>query len=482
MLHRLRKNFNYQTMKHIFSILFFLFITFFASAQNKLTLKEAIELGIKNNPGVNQADLRMQQQEIGYKQTKATMLPDLNASANYGMNQGRSIDPFTNGFINQNVNYSSYSASSNILLFNGGSLQNKIRENKLGFEASQMEWQQAKDKVTINIILAYLQILSSEEVLAQSRQQGIVTNKQAERLGILNKEGAIAPAMFYDVKGQVANDEIAIGDQEASLEFAKLNLCQLLNIPYDKTLQVESLEKQEFDMNYGETPKKIYEESLENFAQIKAVTLRKKSAEKAIRSAKGALFPTLYLGGNLNTNYSSVASQSVFVNTTQETTNDYVDMAGTKYPVIIQKNNFNTSKINFENQLSNNLFSTVNVGLSIPIFNANQSRNKIKLAKIDLKNSEIVEENTRVELQHSIEEAYVRLSNSLKKYALLQEQVNAFSESFRSAEIRFYAGDITSVDYLVAKNNLDRSKVNLIISKYDFVLRRKILDYYRGIK
>ncbi len=469
-------------MKHIFSIFFFSFLTLLTSAQNKLTLKKAIELGIKNNLGVNQADLRMQQQEIGYKQTKATMLPNLNASANYGMNQGRSIDPFTNGFINQNVNFSSYSASSNILLFNAGSLQNKIKENKLGFEASQMEWQQAKDNVTINIILAYLHILSSEEILIQSRQQGMVTNKQAERLGILNKEGAIAPAQFYDVKGQVANEEINVADQEAALEYAKLNLCQLLNIPYDKTLQVEDLEKEEFDMNYAQTPDNIYEEALANFAQVKAVKLRKESAEKAISSARGELFPTLFLGGNLNTNYSSVATQSTFINTTQEPSTDYVDMGGTKLPVIVQKNNFNANKINFRDQLSNNLFSTINLSLNIPLFNANQSKNKIKLAKIDFKNSEIIEENTKVELQQSIEEAYVHLSNSLKKYTLLQDQVNAFSESFRSAEIRFNAGDITSVDYLIAKNNLDRSKINLIISKYDFVLRRKVLDHYRGMK
>ena len=467
-------------MKHFFSIIFFLFMTCLVSAQNKLTLKEAIELGIKNNLGVNQAGLRMQQQEIGYKQTRATMLPNLNASANYGMNQGRSIDPFTNSFINQGVNYSSYGASSNILLFNGGSLQNRIKENKLGFEASKMELQQAKDNVTINIILAYLQILSTEEALNQSHQQRIVTDKQAERLKILNDEGAVAPALYYDIKGQVANEEIGIADQKASLEYATLNLCQLLNIPYDKNLEVDNLKENEFNISYNYTPENIYNEALQNFAEIKAVRFRKESAEKAIRSAKGELFPVLSLGGSMNTNYSSVATQSIFLNTTEVPSNDYVDMNGTKLPVIVQQNNFKVSNINYGKQLNNNLFTSVNLGLSIPLFNASQTRNRIRSAKLNLKNSEIEEENTRIELQQSIERAYVQLSNSLTKYTLLQDQVNAFSESFRSAEIRFNAGDITSVDYLIAKNNLDRAKINLIISKYDFVLRAKVLDYYRG--
>jgi outer membrane protein len=83
-------------------------------------------------------------------------------------------------------------------------------------------------------------------------------------------------------------------------------------------------------------------------------------------------------------------------------------------------------------------------------------------------------------LQQSIERAYVNVTSSADKYKLLQNQVAAFAESFRTAEIRFNAGAITSVDYLIAKNNLNRAQNNLIIAKYDFVLREKVLDYYGG--
>jgi outer membrane protein len=66
------------------------------------------------------------------------------------------------------------------------------------------------------------------------------------------------------------------------------------------------------------------------------------------------------------------------------------------------------------------------------------------------------------------------------RYQALVEQVTAYAESFRAAEVRFNAGASTSVDYLIAKNNLDRANVNLIIARYDYVLRTKILDYYQG--
>jgi outer membrane protein len=223
-------------MKGLFLNIVFASFALFATAQNKITLKEAIEIGIKNNLNVLQSNLLMQKEDINFKQSKEEMLPDLNATANHGYNYGRSIDPFTNSFINQIVGYASYGASSNILLFNGLSLQNQIKSNKLGYEASKLELQQAKDNLTINIILAYLQVLSAEDVLTQSQEQVGVTQKQVDRLSILNEKGAILPADFYDLKGQLATDQIAIVDNKANLETVKLNLVQLLNIPYDKNL------------------------------------------------------------------------------------------------------------------------------------------------------------------------------------------------------------------------------------------------------
>ena len=467
-------------MKSFFLNVVFVSFTLIASAQNKLTLKEAIETGIKNNIDVLQSDLLMQKADINLKQSRADMLPNLNASANHGVNQGRSIDPFTNAFINQKVNYANYGASSNILLFNGSSLHNQIKSNELGYQASKMELQQSKDNLTINIILTYLQVLSSEDILDRSREQKAVTDSQVTRLNILNQSGAIPPSQYYDLKGQLANDEIAIVDNQAALETAKLNLAQLLNIPYNKDLDVEKFPEESFNTFYDNTPENIYSTALQKFAQIKSTHLRTQSAEKYIRSMRGQLYPTISLNGNINTNYSSVASQEYFVNSTEVTSPDYVLINGSQVPVIKKQNNYDSKKITYGNQLNNNLFTTVNLGISIPLFNAEQVRNKIKLAKIDLKNTQLVEENSKIQLQQSIERAYVSLTSSSDKYKLLLSQVNSFAESFRAAEIRFNSGASTSVDYLIAKNNLDRAKSNLIIAKYDFVLRSKVLDYYQG--
>lgn len=451
-----------------------------SQAQKTMSLQQAIETGIKNNIDVLQSGLLTDKSEILWKQSRMQMLPNLNGNINQGINYGKSIDPFTNTFINQNVSFGSYGASSNLLLFNGLSLQNQIKANKLGYEASQMELQQAKDNLTINIILAYLQVLSSKDILKQAQEQVNVTINQVNRLALLNDTGAISPSNYYDVKGQLASEQVTISNSKANLETAKLNLTQLLNIPYDKNLEAEPLPDELIDANSMTGPDEIYQTALKQFAQVKAAELRTQSAEKNVRSIRGSLYPTLSFGANINTNYSSVAAANQFIGSTIKPSSDYVDINGTHYPVYQQSNNYTVQKLNFNKQLNDNLFYTLNIGLTIPLFNASRVRSQVKVAKIDMESSRLREENTKVLLQQAIERAYVNLVSSADKYKLLLDQVNSFEESFRIAEVKFNSGVITSVDYLVAKNNLDQSKSNLIISKYDFILREKILNFYAG--
>ncbi len=450
------------------------------NASRKISLRQCIETGIANNQQVLQTDLQTQANEIGWKQSKLNMLPNLNGSVGHGINRGRSIDPFTNSYSEQQISFANYGLSSGVILFNGFTLRNAVKQNKLTWDASKMDWQLAKDNLTIDIILAYLLLLNNEDLLQLSHNQAGLSQKQVERLEALNREGAIAPYLLSDLKGQYAIDQLNVVDAQNAVETSKIALCRLMNIPYDKTMSIERLDAASFLTRYDETPDKIYQTALQQFSLVKAVDLRKLSAEKAVKVARGGLFPTLSLNGNLNTNYSDAARADVFLNTTDFVSTDYVLVNGNPSPVVYKQNNFRSDKIGYGKQLNNNLFSTVSLNLRIPIFNAMAQRNRIKLAGIDLKNSEIVAKTTKTQLQQSIEQAHLNMTAASDRYKLLLQQVDAFSESFRAAEIRFNSGVGNSVDYLTAKTNLDRANVSLVNSKYDFVLRTKILDYYQG--
>ena len=335
-----------------------------------LSLQQCVETGIRNNLQVQQSDLQMQSSKINWNQAKLNMLPDLNGTASSGTNRGRSIDPFTNSFINQNVTFSSYGLSSGVVLFNGLALQNTVKQNALAYEASKMDWQQQKDNITIGIILAYLQVLSNEDQLIQSKNQAELSQKQVERLEILDKDGAIQPSQLSDLRGQLANDQLAIINNETAAQTAKINLSQLMNVPFDKNLVLQRLDLASFATVYDLSPEQIYEQALKEFAQVKAVSLRSQSAWRGVKVARGYMYPTLSLNGSANTNYSSVATNSTYINTTEYTSNDYVIVNGGHSPVIRQQDNYNTQKINYGDQLNNNLFTSVSLNLRIPLFNA----------------------------------------------------------------------------------------------------------------
>jgi outer membrane protein len=127
-------------MKSVFLIGVFLSTGFFAMAQNKMTLKEAIETGIKNNIDVLQSDLLAQKAGITLNQSRENRLPNLNANANEGINYGRSIDPFTNAYIDQKVGYGNYGT---------------IKSNQTRPDLKHQRWSCNRQKIILRSILSW---------------------------------------------------------------------------------------------------------------------------------------------------------------------------------------------------------------------------------------------------------------------------------------------------------------------------------------
>ena len=446
-------------MNKIRTVSVFMFCAFLAQcaiAQNSATmmtysLRQCVETAIASNLDVQQGNLVMQQRRIDWNQARLNLLPSVFGSASMDFTKGRNIDQATNTYINSKATYGNYGLSSDVVLFNGFYLQNSVKQNALSYEASRMDWQQAKDNVTIAVILAYLQVLNNEDLLVQARNQADVSQKDIERLEVMNKEGAIQPSQLTDLKGQFANDQLSIISTQNSLVSAKIDLCRLMNIPYDKNMQLERINAEAYATKYDETPESIFKVALDQFAQVKAADLRAQSAARAVKAARGQLFPTLGLGANIGTTYASTFTDPV-----------------------------TNQKISYTTQLRNNRSEAVGLSLRIPIFNSLFSQNRIKLAKLTQKNNELIAKTTKTQLQQSIELAHNNMTSSADRYKVLLEQVAAYNESFRAATIRFNNGLGTSVDYLTAKDNFDRANINLISAKYDYVLRTKILDYYQG--
>lgn len=450
------------------------------NAVNTISLQSAIDIALQNNIPVKQKELEVETAQKNYRQAKFNRLPGISGDLNYGVNNGRSIDPFTNTYSNQQLSSSNGSLTAELPIFRGFQTQNSIKQNRFTYEAVRAETQQEKDNLVLNVILAYLQVLNNEDVLALNKIRAEVTQKQVERLELLNREGAIAPALLSDMQGQLATDNIAIVDAANALETSKLALAQLMNTAYSKEMQLDRAGMDTSIQNYTSGPNQIYDSALQKLSIVKAADLRYKAASSAIKVAAAAHYPTLSLFGQLNSNYSSAARTFTATTISNVPSGDYVTIGGSDIPVMTKQSNFNDQRITYFNQLNKNLNTYVGVSLSIPLFNRFQTNTNVSLARINARNAALVAENTRMELRQSIDQAYLDMTSANDRYKLLQEQVIAFRESFRSAEIKFESGVINSVEYLIVKNNLDRAMNNLTVARYESLLRSKVLDFYQG--
>jgi outer membrane protein len=253
-----------------------------------------------------------------------------------------------------------------------------------------------------------------------------------------------------------------------------------MNLPYDSTMTLVRDGMENTMMRYTTTSDAVYQNALDKLALVKAAELRKRSADAAVKAARGQLYPTISLAGNVGSNYSSLAHKENLIGASEVTTDGYVVINGGKTPVLTKQNNYASEKIGYTDQVKNNISTNVGVILRVPLLNALQTRNRIRLAQINVKTAELVEDNTKLQLRQAVDQAYLNMTNAWDRYKAMLEQVAAYAQSFQAAEVRFNEGAGTSVDYLLAKNRLDNANQNLILAKYDYILRTKVLDYYNG--
>jgi outer membrane protein len=442
------------------------------------TLQKCIDLAMQTNLAIETAALQVESSSATLQQARASALPYVSGYANQGISTGKSINPYTNAFINQEVNTGQYGLNAGLTLFNGFSTINSMQQNAFNHKANKMDYGQAKIDISIQVALAYLQILSSEELVNQAISQMMATQTQLDRLSILQKNEAVSPSVFYDTRGQLANDKLALINAKASVQTAKLTLGQLLNIPFSSaaTFEKVTLDKSMDELVLNE---QVYDEIHHAIPGIKAADYRKISALKGLHASRGTIFPILSLNGSLASNYSSAALSQRVTDAYDVATGDYVNIGGTASPVFATQYNYQSDRILLSDQVKNNFNTYIGLSLQIPLFNGLKTKTQIDLAKIKYKQVEAQQKNTETRYKAIIQQVSNDLENAFERYTVLKEQAKDYEASFKIATVKFEKGAITTFEYTTSKSNYDKSRANLINTEYEYIFKGKVLDLYK---
>lgn len=449
-----------------------------AQEKEMYTLEDCIEIALKNNLELRLSKVREKTATINFKQTKANLLPSMNVSYNIGVNNGRSIDPFTNDFINQKLTFSNANLNLNAVIFNGFRLLNSVKQQKMNAKAADLEAEQEKQNLVLSVTLAYLQVLNSRDVLQLNKQRLATTKNQLKIQKDLYDEGRSNPADYTDLLGQKAIDETSILSSQIALNNAKLSLTRLLNfdgkIDVDANAILLNLEK------YSLTSEEVYQQALSGLATFKARELRVEAAKKGMSVARAQYIPEVSVFGQVNTNYSSAAETFTQTGLSIIETGDFVTINSQNVPVLREQNTFSSKQIPYLDQFENNLNSVMGISVRIPLFNGFRAKNNVALEKVKVEESQIALERTQIEIKNTIKQVHFDMEAAFARYQSFQKQVEAFEQSFQVNKTRFNSGVSNFLAYITSKNNLESARINLSNAKYSYVLRVKVLEYYRG--
>jgi outer membrane protein len=97
-----------------------------------------------------------------------------------------------------------------------------------------------------------------------------------------------------------------------------------------------------------------------------------------------------------------------------------------------------------------------------------------------MKNAEYNLELTKQQLRNSVELAWADALAALNSYRAAEQSVEAAELAFKYAEIRFSEGASNIADYSAARARIDVARADLIRSKYDYIFRVKVVEFYMG--
>lgn len=462
----------------LFSLIFLLSFPAHTQETKIWTLEDCINYALENNLSVKKQTLSIDYQNELLMQSQLEILPNVNGFVSHGYNWGQRVDPFTNQFATDRVRSNNLYLSADLNLFSGLQQLNTIKKNKLELMAAQYDADSYMDEISINVATAYLQMLFYMESVEIAENQLEITNLQVNRTKKLVDAGTLARGDLLTIEAQQASEEFSLINAQNNLELARLTLTQLLEIPTPAGFVIEQPELGLIeDPESFLTPDKIYSTALDLRPEIKSASLKVESSERDLSIARGSLYPRLSLSGTWGSGYSG-ANQIGKDPYDISTPFGYTESNETVF--VDQQAYQSYSAKPFNDQLSDNANKAVGLNLSIPIFNGWSTRSSIAQAKIGIANANLDLQLQKNNLYKTIQQAYNDASSALKNHNAALKKVEATSESFKYSEQKFNVGLINSVDYNNAKKESNNALAELVQSKFDFVFRMTVIDFYLG--
>jgi len=307
-----------------------------------------------------------------------------------------------------------------------------------------------------------------------------------ERIKKQVNAGALSLSNQLNQEAQVATNELNQINQENVLNLSVLQLKQAMQIPASEIVEIEVPDLALEDLVLDQNAESVYQVALQNMPEIRSAILKIESADYALKANRGSYLPRLTLNGSVSSNSSSLNTINTFTGD-----GTYFVPPGAKPAGIIpatgqyvygvaENGTYASEKYSHATQLSDFIFKSVSLQINIPILNGFATRATVQRSIINRELADITLKETQNTLRQSIETAYNDAYSASRSYTSALKQVKAQEEAYRMNKQRFDVGALNIIEYQISENDLFRAKSDLTRAKYNFIFKKKVLDFYQG--
>ena len=427
-------------IKRLLILLALLPLPLFSPAQ-PWDLDSCVEYAVSNNADILHRRVRYDMQNEALAETAARRVPVITIGAQETLHSGNALIMYS---VDRNVTMSltQVAATMEMPLLTGGSLPNSKAAQEYALKSAGENISLSVMNTRIRVAAAYLQALSTRSQEQIALRQVELCRDQLQKVSVLVEEGKRTNADLGEARSALSSAEHLYTAAKGNALMAKINLVNLIGLDDDSGFDIKELD--ESVENTQVTPLSALLGDIDAYPSVRSVQFSMKSAEYQEKAARGALRPQLSLFANYN---------------------NYLYLPFGYQPPGVGE------------QLLHNGWAALGLKLSVPILNLSQKR-QVTRAGLALEDARITLAQARREISRQLREAYFQTVTARDRYASAVAAETAAREAYDYLQKMYEAGLTTTYDLDQSRLKWVSASEETVRSKYEYLLRNKILGYY----
>ncbi|HEX2684038.1 MAG TPA: TolC family protein [Ferruginibacter sp.] len=401
----------------------------YAQESRTLTLKEAIDLSLKNSKQLKGNEARILEASANVREAEEKKLPDAGVSGSYlYLPVKPNIDMKTGSGSGSGptVHQAIYgTANVSLPLYNGGKIKYGIESAKFLEQAVKLDAENDRENVILNIISACINLYKAHQAIELVKENLAQSQQRVKDLTNLEKNGLLARNDLMKAELQTSNIELTLLDAESNYKIASVNMNIMMGLPEQTILvpdksglslptEIKSLEAYEQD-------------AMQNRKDIGAYSFRKKSADIGLKTIKSDKYPSISLTGG------------------------YIAADIPKFLSV---------------------YNAVNVGVSVKynIGSLWKNKSKVQQAEARVQQLDAAEAMLTDNIHLQVNQAYQAYLVSVKKIQVYEKAVTQATENFRITKNKYDNSLATTTELLDADVALLQSRLSVTNAMADSYL------------